>query len=876
MTYRCLDTWTMSGQTVLLSKITDFTKITSTIEGYTYPQKADLYTGSDFPSWFTMGDRLYQFQASSLDQNTYDFLTNENIGVNLGKYVRNGTTYYGSVMYNFLNTTNQVIVNYGNTSGNAGQRNYYLGIIVNDETQRAFLLHANYYSTGSPRAYVSVITYMYGGVDLLYNSLEPPITYNWQSVPSISGKNGILSFSMINDTDLNNGDPVTSADASAIHRLENSTNIGVLSQNMPYNVETPIIYSGSVDYMTIEKIGSSSGGFFIDTGAKIRFYMAGGSVPFYESSSGLSSNDYLHFIIDDENEVAKLSLIYRNTSVTPITYAYNRDTFTDEQMHSMWLWLHSHLVPEDEEEETSTDLIGNDDEGGESYRPWNSYNIPQGSNPSKGALNTGFTTMYFIDDTTLRSLSDFLWTESFVENVKKFFSDPREIIVGLLVHPITPNYQETLSEIKAGRISTGVSAHKLTNQYKTIDMGVINMHEVTHTFLDYAPYTKASIYLPYCGEHALDLSDIQNSELHLYYTFDFLTGAVCAKISVDGNFKYNFTGQCGVQIPTSSEDFSRMYSSVLSAGATLGSAIATIATGGMTAPLLIGSGANMLANGVNMTPDVQYSSGGAGSSGFISTQTPFLKLDLPVPLMANNDTSEEETESSKQYSFVGKTTYQNLKLSNCNGYTKCMEVHLTGIHATDKELSQIENDLLNGVIIKNGNETPSDVPSVEGNTVITFLKCKSEKNVIGKSWETGQTNIITVEGHLIYNQSITNPKFIIEGDVIGFNYCYIPIFKRFYYVNDIVVKEGLIEEISMSVDPLQSFKTDIKKCKAIVERQETKGNLYMTDSYMWTKAKREVVTVPFTAITYDYIDENGVPSFPRSNNSYILTIAGSD
>lgn len=704
----------------------------------------------------------------------------------------------------------------------------------------------------------------------------PEIVYTWTSVPAISGKNGISLFSMINDTDLNGGAPVQGADSSVIYRLEQSTDIGTLRQNMPFNAETPVIYVGSVDYMSIEKIGGSSGGAFIDAGTRLRFYIGGSSVPFYEITGQFYDNMYLHFIIDDENEVAKLSLINRNTNVTPITYTYNQQSFTDEEMSNMWLWLHSHVVPEDDEDETSTDLIGNDDEGGTSFKPWNNYNIPQGSNPSKGALNTGFTTMYFIDDSTLRNLSDFLWSDSFVENVKKFFSDPREIIVGLLVHPITPTYQETTSEIKAGRVSTGISAHKITNQYKTVDMGVINMHEVTHTFLDYSPFTKASVYLPYCGEHALDLSDIQNSELHLYYTFDFLTGAVCAKISVDGNFKYNFTGQCGVQIPTSSEDFSRMYSSVLSAGASLGSAIATIATGGMTAPLLIGSGANMLANGVNMTPDVQYSSGGAGSSGFISTQTPFLKIDLPVPLMANNDSSDEETESSKQYSFVGKTTYQNLKLSACAGYTKCMEVHLKGIHATDKELSQIESELLRGVIIQNGSDTPSDVPIVAGNTVITFLKCNSERNVIGKTWSTSETDIITLEGNLIYDQSVTNPKFIIEGDVIGFNYCYIPIFNRFYYINDIVVKEGLIEEISMSVDPLQSFKTDIKKCKALVERQEKKGNLYMSDSYMWTKAKREVVTVPFTAITYDYIDDNGIPSFPRSNNSYILTIAGSD
>ncbi len=753
---------------------------------------------------------------------------------------------------------------------------------INEETQEAQISTCQYYQHNETYIIAAALgtnVSSYTGVrQTLYNIFKnaPLVQYVWQSVPSISGKNGILSFSMVKDTELNGGDPVNSADPSAIHRLEQSTCLGVLRQNMPYNEETPVIYSGSVNYMSIEKIGGPSGGYFVDAGTKLRFYFRGAMVPIYEISGGFNENMYLHFIIDEENEVAKLSLIYRNTSVTPITYAYNQQSFTDEQMHDMFLWLQSHVVPEDEEEETSTDLIGNGDEGGETFTPWHSYNIPQGSNPTKGALNTGFTTMYFIDDTALRSLSDFLWTDSFVENVKKFFNDPREIIIGLMVHPITPNYQDSTSEIKAGRISTGVSAHKITNQYKTIDMGVINMHEVTHTFLDYAPYTKASVYLPYCGEHALDLSDIQNSELHLYYTFDFLTGSVCAKISVDGNFKYNFTGQCGVQIPTSSEDFSRMYSSVLSAGATLGSAIATVASGGLTAPLLIGSGANMLANGVNMTPDVQYSSGGAGSTGFISTQTPFIKIDLPSPLMANGDTSDEDTESSKQYSFVGKTTYQNLKLSECKGFTKCMEVHLTGIHATEKELSQIESELLKGVIIQTGNSDPSATPVTSGNIVITFIKCNSERNVIGKKWGNATGDTKAIEGRLIFDQSITTPKLIIDGDAIGYNYCYIGLFNRYYYVEDITVKEGTLEEIALSVDPLQSFRTDILKCKAIVERQEKKGNLYMSDSYMWTKVNREVVTVPFTAITLDYIDDDGIPSFPRANNSYILTIAGSD
>ena len=53
-----------------------------------------------------------------------------------------------------------------------------------------------------------------------YNYITTPVTtYTWQSVPSISGKNGILNLSQIASASINNGESVTGASASAFTSL---------------------------------------------------------------------------------------------------------------------------------------------------------------------------------------------------------------------------------------------------------------------------------------------------------------------------------------------------------------------------------------------------------------------------------------------------------------------------------------------------------------------------------------------------------------------------------------------------------------------------------------------------------------------------------
>jgi len=706
-------------------------------------------------------------------------------------------------------------------------------------------------------------------------------TYNWVSVPSVSGKNGILSFSMINETYMNDGNAVTGATEEAIHRLVADTNVNTLRGNIPYNTETDMIYVGSVDKMTMEVIASESGGHMIVGGQRLRFYLA--NQVFYQLDiTGSGEQQYLHFIIDQENEVAKLSIITRNTLVSPATYNYNNQTFSDTEMHNMWVWLTSHVV--DDEDIESTDSITNDDEGGEGFKPWIDVDIDETGNPQTSAIETGFTTMYKVTKGQLQALSAFLWSDSFLENITKFFADPSEIIIGIMMFPVTGSAAGTETEIKAARVSTGVMGKKLTSQYFDVDMGSITVDKETYTFLDYPPISSAAVFLPYCGEHSLDMNDILGKKISLKYTFDMLSGACVARIKVGDSVKYQFSGQCGVQIPISAADYARVYSGILSAGATIGGIISTIASGGMTAPLLAEAG-TLINNMSNMSPKVSYSSGGGGNSGFIGQQMPFLKLELANPLMANdnNDIQEEsetEIEATRQYNFVGKPSYRNLKLSSCNGYTKCKEVHLKNITgATNNELDMINTLLVSGVIITPENDRsakPSTTPITAGNMVLTFIKCKSEKNVIGKVWGSASGDTKAIEGKLIYNQSLLKPVFVIQGDVIGYNYCYIPLFDRYYYVSDIIARQRDIEEIHFDIDVLNSFTTQILNCRAIVERQEHKGNLYMSDGNMYAKANKRIVTVPFMGGNVNHQTSKGKQCFVTTNDSYILTIAGGD
>ncbi len=111
---------------------------------------------------------------------------------------------------------------------------------------------------------------------------------------------------------------------------------------------------------------------------------------------------------------------------------------------------------------------------------------------------------------------------------------------------------------------------------------------------------------------------------------------------------------------------------------------------------------------------------------------------------------------------------------------------------------------------------------------IDLIQNNSDKNVVSKDL----TTLLSVSGVLKNETSIIDPVIMIECDLSGLtnaNYIHIPVFGRYYYINNIrSIRNGLVE-FTCHVDVLQSFASDIKANTGIVRRQENAWNLYLND-----------------------------------------------
>ena len=103
---------------------------------------------------------------------------------------------------------------------------------------------------------------------------------------------------------------------------------------------------------------------------------------------------------------------------------------------------------------------------------------------------------------------------------------------------------------------------------------------------------------------------------------------------------------------------------------------------------------------------------------------------------------------------------------------------------------------------------------------IKFYKNSSEKNKIGKSL----SRELTLNGNLRDECSITSPSILVEANsLVDYNYCYIPEFKRYYFISDITSVRNNLWRVSLKCDVLESFKSDILNLSCIVDKQQNQS-----------------------------------------------------
>ena len=306
--------------------------------------------------------------------------------------------------------------------------------------------------------------------------------------------------------------------------------------------------------------------------------------------------------------------------------------------------------------------------------------------PTLSAVSTGFITLFNPSIAQMQSLATYMWSDVFdIGLYKTLFADPMDCILGCSIVPVAVPNGGTKT-VNVGNVSTGISMTVAASQYVEVDCGTLNVEEYWGSYLDYDPYTKAEIYLPYCGTHALQVDDIMGKAVHVKYHVDILSGACCAYVKCGSSVMYSFVGQCSSSIPISANDWTNVVNGALTIAASVGS---LIATGGASAPMAVGAAAAVTGTiyGGGIKQNVEKSGSMGGTGGMLAVQTPYLILTRPRQALPK-----------KQNTYTGYPSFITTKLSDLKGYTEIDSIRITGVPATDAELNELESILKSGVI----------------------------------------------------------------------------------------------------------------------------------------------------------------------------------
>ena len=328
--------------------------------------------------------------------------------------------------------------------------------------------------------------------------------------------------------------------------------------------------------------------------------------------------------------------------------------------------------------------------------------------PDIDAISTGLLTIFKPSLSQVQALGDYLWSSAFdVNTLKKLFGDPMEAIIGLSIVPINPPGAGS-KNVKIGDVDTGISMPYITRQFIEKDLGSLTIDPYIGSFMDYAPYTKISIYLPYIGFRQLAPEDVMGCTLNIKYIIDVLTGGCNAVINVSGKGAiYQFNGSCIANVPLSAINYSGAIQNAVSAIGNLATVGAGIATG--QAPItgmgLVGLATQAANTAVNSKPHVQHSGNMGGAAGLCSVQYAYAVIERPrLSTPANYN------------GFIGNTLNVTMNVGDCSGLTVVESIHLDNVLCTENERDELLGLLHEGVIIHVPEPEPEPEPEPTPNT----------------------------------------------------------------------------------------------------------------------------------------------------------------
>ena len=225
--------------------------------------------------------------------------------------------------------------------------------------------------------------------------------------------------------------------------------------------------------------------------------------------------------------------------------------------------------------------------------------------------------------------------------------------------------------------------------------GKFNIPRLSNTFLDYAPYAKYELLLPFAPTPVTLPDWCVNKTVSAIFLYDIYTTACQYVIECNGERICSVSGIFGVDRPISAQnvalkDASRLSAQVATASSVLGgvmssasgniSGIVSGAIGGVSAL------SQMLMSGKQ---NYMYTVGANGDSSSVG-------LCHAVHLKITRTLSAEDSNFAHVY---GRPLCKYKKLSAVTGYTKCDNINTTGLTCSETEKQRIKQLLEMGIYI---------------------------------------------------------------------------------------------------------------------------------------------------------------------------------
>lgn len=250
-----------------------------------------------------------------------------------------------------------------------------------------------------------------------------------------------------------------------------------------------------------------------------------------------------------------------------------------------------------------------------------------------------FYTIYEPTNSNMQKINDAIFinaAEGTTINVLQYFSSYKKFYCKIPV--------DGYKQLKGGRYDFGETAPYVKEHTIVVDCGSVEIAEQYQSLLDYNPFSRLTIYLPFIGFQELDDKLVVGHTLKVQYVVDVLSGRCLAQLYVDSTELKSCIAEYG---------------------------------GTIAADEMFGSD-----NGYDY-----YGAYELMTTLQLGELSCYVLIHTKIPLEGNI------------VDYKGLPTNEIVKVGDAVGFIKYSSIHVEGINATDVEKNEIESLLMSGIVV---------------------------------------------------------------------------------------------------------------------------------------------------------------------------------